>query len=149
MSKLKTKVKIGYADVAIKILDKKTNPKWCKDNFGEYDSSKSEILISSGLNSREEANTFLHELLHGAAWISGLTADGNVLSTTKREEVVINTLANSLSQILRDNRWILPYLKHNLIYDNKTRNCVLERATGQHKKRSFSKGRKPQRSRSS
>jgi Zn-dependent peptidase ImmA (M78 family) len=72
MSKLKTKIKIGYADIKIKLLNKKDYPKWCKDHFGEYDSNKSEMLINSNLSKIEEANTFLHELLHASIWISGL-----------------------------------------------------------------------------
>jgi hypothetical protein len=33
MSKLKTKIKIGYADIEIKLLSKKESPKWFKDHF--------------------------------------------------------------------------------------------------------------------
>jgi hypothetical protein len=76
MSKLKTKIKIGYADIEIKFLSKKESPKWFKDHFGEYDSSKSQILINDNLTKIEEANTFIHELLHASIWISGLSAEG-------------------------------------------------------------------------
>ena len=103
MSKLKTKIKIGYADVKIKLLNKKDYPKWCKDHFGEYDSNKSEMLINSNLSKIEEANTFLHELLHASIWISGLSTEGGVLEQKKREELVVNALANNLAQVFRDN----------------------------------------------
>ena len=83
MSKLKTKIKIGYADIKIKLLNKKDYPKWCKDHFGEYDSNKSEMLINSNLSNIEEANTFLHELLHASIWISGLSTEGGVLEQKK------------------------------------------------------------------
>jgi hypothetical protein len=143
MSKLKTKIKIGYADIKIKLLNKKDNPKWCKDHFGEYDSNKSEILINSSLSKIEEANTFLHELLHASIWISGLSTEGSVLEQKKREEIVVNALANNLAQVFRDNKWILPYLKTNLtgvvISEQKTGNRILGRNKRQHKKRSFSK----------
>jgi hypothetical protein len=143
MSKLKTKIKIGYADIKIKLLNKKDNPKWCKDHFGEYDSNKSEILINSSLSKIEEANTFLHELLHASIWISGLSTEGSVLEQKKREEIVVNALANNLAQVFRDNKWILPYLKTNLtgvvISEQKAGNRILGRNKRQHKKRSFSK----------
>ena len=143
MSKLKTKIKIGYADIKIKLLNKKDYPKWCKDHFGEYDSNKSEMLINSNLSNIEEANTFLHELLHASIWISGLSTEGGVLEQKKREEIVVNALANNLAQVFRDNKWILPYLKTNLtgvvISEQKTGNRILGRNKRQHKKRSFSK----------
>ena len=143
MSKLKTKIKIGYADIEIKLLSKKESPKWYKDHFGEYDSSKSQILINNSLTKIEEANTFIHELLHASIWISGLSAEGGVLEPKKREEIVVNTLANNLAQVFRDNKWVLPYLKKNLtevvISEQKTGNRILGRNKRQHKKRSFPK----------
>jgi len=143
MSKLNTKIKIGYADIEIKLLSKKESPKWCKDHFGEYDSSKSQILINNNLTKIEEANTFIHELLHASIWISGLSAEGGVLEPKKREEIVVNTLANNLAQVFRDNKWVLPYLKKNLtevvISEQKTGNRILGRNKRQHKKRSFPK----------
>ena len=143
MSKLKTKIKIGYADIEIKLLSKKESPKWYKDHFGEYDSGKSQILINNNLTKIEEANTFIHELLHASIWISGLSAEGGVLEPKKREEIVVNTLANNLAQVFRDNKWVLPYLKKNLtevvISEQKTGNRILGRNKRQHKKRSFPK----------
>ena len=143
MSKLKTKIKIGYADIEIKLLSKKESPKWCKDRFGEYDSSKSQILLNNNLTKIEEANTFIHELLHASIWVSGLSAEGGVLEPKKREEIVVNTLANNLAQVFRDNKWVLPYLKKNLtevvISEQKTGNRILGRNKRQYKKRSFSK----------
>lgn len=143
MSKLKKRIKIGYADIKIKLLNKKDSPKWCKDHFGEYDSNKSEMLINSSLTKIEEANTFLHELLHASIWISGLSTEGGVLEPKKREEIVVNALANNLAQVFRDNKWILPYLKTNLTgvvtSEQKTGNRILGRNKRQHKKRSFSK----------
>lgn len=143
MSKLKKTIKIGYADIKIKLLNKKESPKWCKDHFGEYDSNKSEMLINSNLTKIEEANTFLHELLHASFWISGLSTEGGVLEPKKREEIVVNALANNLAQVFRDNKWILPYLKTNLTgivnSEQKAGNRILGRNKRQYKKRSFSK----------
>lgn len=143
MSKLKDKIKIGYTDINIRLRSKKNHSKWMKDTYGEYDSNNSQILLSNELSKREEANTFLHELLHASIWVSGLSAEGGVLEPKKREEIVVNTLANNLAQVFRDNKWVLPYLKKNLtevvISEQKTGNRILGRNKRQHKKRSFSK----------
>jgi hypothetical protein len=81
--------------------------------------------------------------LHASIWISGLSAEGGVLEPKKREEIVVNTLANNLAQVFRDNKWVLPYLKNNLtevvISEQKTGNRILGRNKRQHKKRSFPK----------
>jgi len=143
MTNLKKRIKIGSDDLQIKLLSKKDSPQWCKDHFSEYDSNKSEMLINSNLTKIEEATTFLHELLHASIWISGLSTEGGVLEPKKREEIVVNALANNLAQVFRDNKWILPYLKKNLTgvvsSEQKARNSILGRNKRQYKKRSFSK----------
>lgn len=153
MSKLKDKIKIGYLDVGIRLMSKKNYPKWVKDNYGEYDSNKSQILLSNELSKIEEANTFLHELLHASIWVSGLSAEGNVLEPKKREEVVVNVLANNLAQIFRDNKWVLPYLNKGFRgatnIEQKAGDIILGGDKKQHKKRTLSKDRKPNRSRNS
>lgn len=141
MSKLRTKIRIGYADVKIKLTSKSKSPKWFKEHFGEFDFNKSEIKINDSLSKIEEANTFLHELLHASIWISGLSCEGGVLEPKKREEIVVSTLANNLAQVFRDNKWILPYLKTNLTgavsSEQKAGNRILGRNKKQYKKRSF------------
>ncbi len=153
MSKLKDKIKIGYTDINIRFRSKKNHSKWMKDTYGEYDSNNSQILLSNELSKREEANTFLHELLHASIWVSGLSAEGGVLEPKKREEIVVNVLANSLAQIFRDNSWVLPYLnkglKGTINSEQKAGDIVLGRDKKQYKKRTLSKNRKPNRARNS
>ena len=106
---MEKKVKIGYQDVTIK-RDAPTFQKQ-SDCYGEYEHRKNQITIQEGLSPLDEANTLLHEILHGVSYINSLTQSGQPLDTDNKEEVVINTLTNGLAQVFRDNKWILPYFK--------------------------------------
>tara|TARA_R100000988_G_scaffold65093_1_gene33034 strand:- start:126 stop:458 length:333 start_codon:yes stop_codon:yes gene_type:complete len=106
---MEKKIKIGYQDVIIK--REKTTFQKQSDAYGEYDHRQNSISIQSGLTPLDEANTLLHEILHGVAYINSLTQAGQPMDTENKEEIVINTIANSLSQVFRDNKWLLPYFK--------------------------------------
>jgi len=106
---MEKKIKIGYQDVIIK--REKTTFQKQSDAYGEYDHRQNSISIQSGLSPLDEANTLLHEILHGVAYINSLTQTGQPMDTENKEEIVINTIANSLSQVFRDNKWLLPYFK--------------------------------------
>jgi hypothetical protein len=110
--KLPDKVKIGYQDITIEretsTFQKQT------DSYGEYDHRKNVITIQNGLSPLDEANTVVHEVLHGIAYINSLTASGQPLDSENKEEVVINQFTNGLVQVLRDNEWLLTYLKDKL-----------------------------------
>ena len=106
---MEKKIKIGYQDIKIEretsTFQKQT------DSYGEYDHRKHQITIQHGLSSLDEANTLLHEILHGVAYINSLTQSGEPLDSENKEEMVINTLTNGLAQVFRDNKWLLPYFK--------------------------------------
>ena len=109
---MEKKVKIGYQDINIEretsTFQKQT------DCYGEYDHRKNSITIQNGLGPLDEANTLLHEILHGIAYINSLTQSGQPLDSENKEEVVINQFTNGLVQVFRDNKWLLPYLKDKL-----------------------------------
>ena len=100
-------IKIGYQDITIE-RDTSTFQKQ-SDCYGEYEHRKNQITIQQGLSPLDEANTLLHEILHGVAYINSLTQTGQPLDSENKEEVVINTITNGLAQVLRDNKWLLPY----------------------------------------
>ncbi len=104
---LEKKIKIGYQDVSVE-RDTTTFQKQ-SDAYGEYDHRKNTISIQEGLPPLDEANTLLHEIMHGVAYINSLTQTGEPLDTENKEEMVINTLTNGLAQVFRDNKWLLPY----------------------------------------
>ena len=106
---MEKKIKIGYQDINIE-RDTSTFQKQT-DCYGEYDHRKNSITIQNGLGPLDEANTLLHEILHGISYINSLTQSGQPLDKENSEEVVINTMTNGLAQVFRDNKWLLPYFK--------------------------------------
>ena len=103
------KIKIGYQDV---IIERETATfQKQSDCYGEYDHRKNTITIQNGLSSLDEANTLLHEILHGVAYVNSLTVSGQPLDSDNKEEVVINQMTNGLAQVFRDNKWLLPYFR--------------------------------------
>jgi len=109
---LKRKIKVGYDDLEIKKIE--FHPSKDNDSFGEFKSAASTIEIAKGMQPRQEANTFLHEILHACVYQSGLNSEGGALYKNEDEEVTVNALANSFSQVVRDNQWFLPYLQKGL-----------------------------------
>ena len=103
------KIKIGYQDVVIEretsTFSKQT------DSYGEYDHRKNIITIQTQLSDLDEADTLLHEILHGIAYINSLTVGGMPLDKEDKEEIVINQMTNGLMQVFRDNKWLLDFLK--------------------------------------
>ena len=106
---MEKKIKIGYQDITIE-RETATFQKQ-SDCYGEYDHRKNTITIQNGLGPLDEANTLLHEILHGIAYINSLTQSDQPLDTENKEEVVINSMTNGLAQAFRDNKWLLPYFK--------------------------------------
>lgn len=101
-------VKIGYADFRIKPF----SPDKEKDencNQGETNFADHEILYTKKQNKLEHTNTILHEVLHSICYIFGL----KFTKFTKEEECV-NTLANGLITLFRDNPEFLSWLQENI-----------------------------------
>ena len=107
---MEKKIKIGYQDI---VIERETSTfQKQSDSYGEYDHRKNSITIQYGLSPLDEANTLLHEILHGIAYINSLTQNDQPLDSENKEEVVINTMTNGLAQVFRDNKWLLPYCKY-------------------------------------
>ena len=106
---MEKKIKIGYQDI---VIERETSTfKKQTDCYGEYHPRKNTITIQNEIPPLDEANTLLHEILHGIAYINSLTQTGQPLDSENKEEVVINTMTNALAQVFRDNKWLLPYFK--------------------------------------
>ena len=107
--KIPERIKIGYQDIAIEretsTFSKQT------DSYGEYDHRKNTITIQTQLSDLDEADTLLHEILHGIAYINSLTVSGMPLDKEDKEEIVINQITNGLMQVFRDNKWLLDFFK--------------------------------------
>ena len=143
---LKRKIKIGYEDLFIK------RNQFKDETLGEYDSDDKKIYIQKNLKGREEGNTFLHEVLHAGMEISGLSTDGGPLKSHKQEELTVNALTNLLTQVIRDNKWFLPYLFgaiNGSIDGKRSRSKALAATQKRFKKLTLSTNRKQNRSRRS
>ena len=110
--KIPERIKIGYQDVVIEretsTFSKQT------DSYGEYDHRKNSITIQTQLSDLDEADTLLHEILHGIAYINSLTVNGMPLDKEEKEEIVINQITNGLMQVFRDNKWLLDFFKDKI-----------------------------------
>ena len=74
---------------------------------GEFFEEAGKIGIkSSAIPSVQGVNTLFHEILHAAIYQYGLqdTLEGH-------EEKVVNTLANGLTTVFVDNKWLVDYIK--------------------------------------
>ena len=136
---LKKKIKVGYTDIKIDLVNEIPDKK--QHVFGEYDPISLKILLDKNQSERSLANSFLHELVHAVVDNSGLNSDGNCLSSTKDEELTVNAIANQLSQVIRDNKWFLPYLQKNINLNEKAGVKVLSGIKKSVAKRTFSKNR--------
>ena len=110
--KLPDKIRIGYQDIVIE--REKASFAKPTDSYGEYDHRKNTITVKSELSDLYEANTLIHEILHGISYINSLTVSGQPLDTENKEEVVINQITNGLIQVIRDNPWLTNYLKDKI-----------------------------------
>ena len=151
MSTLKKKIRVNYEDVKINLI----SPTNDNDNhcFGEYDSVKNSIELDKTQSPRSLANSLLHEVLHASVYHSGLNSEGNCLALEKDEELVVNNLSNTLTQIIRDNKWFLPYIQKHINSGDKTNEKTGVKTLSRNKKsvtkRTLSKNRNKRRGRSS
>ena len=116
MSKLIPKrVKVSFADIEVKFVD---DPDFDANSYGEFCSNTNTIKLSLKATPQDMANSLLHELVHAAVWFGGLKDDGLALEDDKKEEHVVNVVANQLCQIIKDNPKILTILRKGLTSQN-------------------------------
>lgn len=100
-------------------VQKKKDPKYWNGSrtmsaLGLFCSDKQEIILSKAMEKTptKEAETLIHEILHGIFYSS------NVLYSVENkgdlEEHLVDTLANALALVFKDNPELLDYLKKTL-----------------------------------
>lgn len=99
-------IKIGYQHV--KIAPKAFN----EEESGRYNDHDAEIFYHPERSERETVNTIIHESLHAICHNYGLR--NCVFKEADREELVVNTIANGLTQVFLDNPELLDWIKENL-----------------------------------
>ena len=105
-------LKVGYRDISIRVI----KPDFINENIGSSDygqflPKQNRIEIQAQQQPLDEVNTVLHELLHVIVNDIGETQKGGVLAEEETEEKFIYNAANYLSQVFRDNKWLLDYLQ--------------------------------------
>ena len=112
-----TSVKVGYRDIKIEYVrpDFKTDD--MTESYGEYRAREGRILVQHDLCGQERCNTTFHEIMHAAAYVSGLNQANGPLKDDDAEELVVNQLSNFMMGVFRDNPWLLDMLKKHM---NKT-----------------------------
>jgi len=92
MAWLPKTLRIGYETYSLEAMAATA------EDEGSFSSETNTIRAKlAGRGERAIANTLIHEILHGIFYQSGLG------ETCQQEEAVVNTLANGLSQVMRDN----------------------------------------------
>ena len=104
-------LKVGYRNISIQVV----TPSIIKDNtneYGEYFPHRHSIEIQTAQKPLDEVNTILHELLHVVIMDIGETQKGGLLADDEVEEKFIYNVANYLTQVFRDNKWLLTYMQN-------------------------------------
>lgn len=101
--KLPASVRVGFKDYSVAPYPKGAQEE--SGNWGRTKHAGGEIWVHDTPDTREAANTLIHEILHACFHVGGLDYPNN------EEEAIVNTLANQLSGVFRDNpdliRWLL------------------------------------------
>lgn len=108
-SKMPEVLKIGYQDVTVTetTFEKDST---ISDSTGYYLSEKARIAIKETMTTREKINTVLHECLHAIFYNYGMR---EVISDKDREEFIVNTIGNGLTQLLVANPALLEWIRAN------------------------------------
>ena len=109
---IKNKNKIGYRNYAIEKNDRVWNKQ--TDSYGQFLSKEGIICLSSEEDSISQANTLIHEILHGIVYQWGLESQ-----LDDKEEQIVNTMANGITTVIRDNPWLLSFIKNKVEEEKK------------------------------
>jgi hypothetical protein len=95
-------IKIGSTDYSIEYVPLN------EELFGDFSYINSRIRIEQNLTGPPLVDTVLHEVLH-AIWRLGQLKDKK-----EDEERVVSVMATYLTQVLRDNPALMPWLRKHL-----------------------------------
>lgn len=109
MNEIPKMLRIGYQDVSVTETSFEEDTA-LTDSDGYYLSAKAAIAIKKTISPREKINTVLHECLHAIFHNYGMR---EVITDKDREEFIVNTLGNGLTQVLVSNPALLDWIKAN------------------------------------
>lgn len=99
MDKLPETINIGYQ--TIKLIEEDSH---MMEALGLYKQQEHIIAFRKNQNDREKSNTIIHEILHAIWFTQGLRNEDGA------EERIVNTFANGICQVMRDNRRLMRIL---------------------------------------
>lgn len=103
VSSLPKHIKVGPFDYRVKLWKKV--PADNARSYGMCDRTTTTILIRKGMSPSREREVVLHEVVHAAYDVSGLTCKDDC-----PEEMVVNDLSFCLLSVLRENPKLVAYL---------------------------------------
>jgi hypothetical protein len=117
---LKTKqvidpVRVGYQTVRVE----RHGPDKLGANSGQYFGDESLVGVQWHLEGHQLAVTVLHEVMHGVWHTQAIRTEcaaeeGEGDDNDDLEEIVVNSMANGLSQVIRDNPHLVSFLQDEL-----------------------------------
>lgn len=100
-----SQIKIGYQDFNLIMEDASHDN---RGHFGLTHLVKSNIHVVRTGNKIEDVNTLIHEILHATCYTQGIKM------THEEEEFVVNSLANGLVGVIRENPFLVEYILDQL-----------------------------------
>lgn len=100
-----THIKVGYQDFALLFEDASHDN---RNHFGLTHLIKSNIRVVRTGNKIEDVNTLIHEVLHATVYTQGIKM------SHEEEEFVVNSLANGLVGVIRENPLLIEYILDQL-----------------------------------
>lgn len=104
-------IRVGYKDFKIKFIEDLNDR---AEAVGMCFKQKGIIEIEKSLIAVEMANTLMHEVLHAIHYVHGLSEMGQ---DENSEERIVNSLANGLTQVFRDNPEFTSLVMSKLDYE--------------------------------
>lgn len=99
-------IRIGYRIYLVEIMA--SMDVVSKGRFGECDNCGGHIRICADLEPAEAANTMLHEVMHACWYVVNLDDED-------KQERVVTSMANQLTQVWRDNPALIAAINARLL----------------------------------
>jgi hypothetical protein len=106
-SDLPTKVKVGFADYAIRPFEHLEGQS--RERYGECSHARSLINIDVNHGTRKQAKTLLHEIMHAVAAIWDY-------SDHDKEEDAVQLFSLGIATVWRDNPEVFAWIGHHLVH---------------------------------
>lgn len=103
LSKLPERIHIGAYPMKLQVIPSRSQHKHVV--WGQFESDTQTIWLNDEFPSLTfMAMIFIHELLHAVWWAQGISDQDD------KEERVVTLLGTGLTQVFRDNPWLMPWI---------------------------------------